>query len=238
MLENDINGVVLLDLDDELLGEMGVAQEKRAAILQAVGDFKSEEGSAGESEEWDSDSDEEHKAEDPIPATATPSAAAASSAPVAGGSNSGSASAAAVKASLPSSDKKKRANTASTVKDKKKDPLRLAAQSRAVADLERSTVTSGFLWKIGGSGLKPKHWKRRFFVLTDDNCLYYFKSPKDVSALGLILLPSYTVTTASKSESVGGRQFAFKVMHGFACSLYSCKIPTQGPKHKHGENVE
>jgi hypothetical protein len=93
---------------------------------------------------------------------------------------------------------------------KKNDPLRIAAKGKAVADLESSTVTSGFLWKVGGSGLKMKHWKRRFFVLTDDNCLYYFKSPKDMSALGLILLPSYTVTVATGKEAVGGRQFAFK----------------------------
>lgn len=56
--------------------------------------------------------------------------------------------------------------TVSAKLSKKKDPLRMAAKSKAVADLESSTVTSGFLWKVGGSGLKLKHWKRRFFVLT------------------------------------------------------------------------
>lgn len=77
------------------------------------------------------------------------------------------------------------------------------------------------MWKVGGSGLKPKHWQKRFFVLTDDNCLYYFKSPKvppgvsdvysqDLSALGMIPLPSFTITLCDKSENPGGRPFAFK----------------------------
>ena len=47
----------------------------------------------------------------------------------------------------------------------------------------------------------------------DDNCLYYFKSPKDLSAMGMVLLPSYTITTTSKSENVGNRQFAFKAFN-------------------------
>jgi hypothetical protein len=47
-------------------------------------------------------------------------------------------------------------------------------------------------------------------VLTDDNCLYYFKSPKDLAALGLILLPSYTITKVDKAESLGNRPYAFK----------------------------
>ena len=34
---------------------------------------------------------------------------------------------------------------------------------------------------------------------------------KDVSAQGIILLPEYTVTVIDKSESVGGKPFAFKV---------------------------
>lgn len=74
-------------------------------------------------------------------------------------------------------------------------------------------MNSGFLWKVGGSGLKMKHWKRRFFTLTDDNCLYYFKSPKSMNALGLVLLPGYTVTLAEKGDSVGKRPFAFKAFN-------------------------
>eukprot|EP00039_Didymoeca_costata_P015190 m.254297 g.254297 ORF g.254297 m.254297 type:complete len:767 (-) comp16170_c2_seq1:2644-4944(-) len=111
--------------------------------------------------------------------------------------------------------KTKKSSTNQEKISKKKDPLRIAAKSKAVADLEHCTVTSGFLWKIGGSGLKLKHWKRRFFVLTDDNCLYYFKSPKDMSALGMILLPSYTITLADKADNVGGRAFAFKAFNRF-----------------------
>ena len=61
---------------------------------------------------------------------------------------------------------------------KSKDPLRIGAKQVAVADLAPSTVIAGYMWKIGGSGITPKHWQRRYFALTDDNCLYYFKSPK------------------------------------------------------------
>lgn len=70
---------------------------------------------------------------------------------------------------------------------------------------------SGWLWKVGGSGFKLRSWKRRYFVLTDDNCLFYFKSPKEMSALGMILLPSYTITKTDKAENPGNRQFSFKV---------------------------
>ena len=98
-------------------------------------------------------------------------------------------------------------------KNKKKDPLRIAAKSKSVAGLESSTVTSGYLWKVGGSGLKMKHWKRRFFVLTDDNCIYYFKSQKEMSALGMIMLPSYTITVLDKSDNVGNRPFAWKAFN-------------------------
>lgn len=98
--------------------------------------------------------------------------------------------------------------------DKKNDPLRIAASGKAVADLNKCAVSSGFLWKVGGSGMfKAKHWKRRYFVLTDDNCIYYFKSPKDLAALGMILLPSYTITITSKSENPGNRPFAFKAFN-------------------------
>ena len=57
-------------------------------------------------------------------------------------------------------------------------------------------------------------------MLTDDNCLYYFKSPKEMSALGLILLPSYTITKADKAENPGNRQFAFKVWQLSVVALF------------------
>eukprot|EP00042_Codosiga_hollandica_P046244 m.484138 g.484138 ORF g.484138 m.484138 type:complete len:798 (-) comp57197_c1_seq9:252-2645(-) len=95
---------------------------------------------------------------------------------------------------------------------KSRDPMRLAAKSKSVAELAACTVLSGYLWKQGGSGLTPKHWQRRFFVLTDDNCLYYFQSSKDVSGSGMILLPTYTITAPDKAENVG-KQWAFKAFN-------------------------
>eukprot|EP00048_Salpingoeca_helianthica_P015518 m.227187 g.227187 ORF g.227187 m.227187 type:complete len:806 (-) comp17143_c0_seq1:162-2579(-) len=186
--DNDISGVVLLELDDELLEEMEIEPAKRKVILTAVDDLKKNEGgaaaetdvnTANSSDEDDDDDHADSKASSEAPGPAK-------------------------KESFFKSSKK------ATVVEKTKDPLRLAARTRAVADLASCTVMSGYLWKIGGSGLKPKHWQRRFFVLTDDNCLYYFKSPKDLSALGIILLPSYTITVCEKAENPGSRPHAFK----------------------------
>ena len=38
-------------------------------------------------------------------------------------------------------------------------------------------VYSGWLAKRGGSGLMPKNWRRRWFVLKDDCIAYYYASP-------------------------------------------------------------
>ncbi|KJE94573.1 hypothetical protein CAOG_05202 [Capsaspora owczarzaki ATCC 30864] len=67
---------------------------------------------------------------------------------------------------------------------------------------------SGWLWKLGGSGLTPKNWRRRWFVLHECN-LYYFKTAFDRKALGMIILPSFSITDASEVK----KKFAFKAAH-------------------------
>lgn len=58
--DNDINGVVLLELDDELLAELEAPEEHRAALLQAVQELVSGEGEAAEAAApLDSDSEDE-----------------------------------------------------------------------------------------------------------------------------------------------------------------------------------
>ena len=36
-------------------------------------------------------------------------------------------------------------------------------------------VLTGYLWKLGGSGV-IRSWKKRWFVLKHDNVLYYYKT--------------------------------------------------------------
>lgn len=60
----------------------------------------------------------------------------------------------------------------------------------------------GWLTKQGGS---VKSWKRRWFILKNP-CLYYFKDPMDSLALGVILLPSYTIAVAPEVK----QPFGFK----------------------------
>ena len=59
----------------------------------------------------------------------------------------------------------------------------------------------GWLMKLGGSGLTPRNWRRRWFVLKGF-CLYYFKTPQDNTALGVITLPSFNIATASEIKWV------------------------------------
>ena len=41
-----------------------------------------------------------------------------------------------------------------------------------------STVYSGWLGKKGGSGITPRNWRRRWFVLRDDCIAYYYGNPE------------------------------------------------------------
>ena len=64
----------------------------------------------------------------------------------------------------------------------------------------------GWLQKLGGSGLTPKNWRRRWFVLKGPH-LYYYKTAFDVCALGLVKLRGYTVEETADSK----KQFAFQL---------------------------
>lgn len=205
--------------DEDIIGDLGLSFSAGKTLLAALAEIKDPDP-AQDDMEWPPSDDSDLDVDDSSSSTASSTAAPASTASGATG-----------EVMSPTGAKKKTKKT--------KDPLRIAAKSRSVATLEPSTVTSGYLYKVGGSGLKMKHWNKRFFVLTDDNCIYYFKSPKvgrvcefallqqwlfpplvdswgslqDMSALGLIMLPSYTITTADKSENPGGRPFAWKAVN-------------------------
>jgi len=62
--------------------------------------------------------------------------------------------------------------------EKKHGNIKISVQSLRPFDKD------GNLTKQGGS---VKSWKKRYFVLKDD-CLYYFKSPKDQALTGVVEL--------------------------------------------------
>eukprot|EP00053_Salpingoeca_punica_P017075 m.163317 g.163317 ORF g.163317 m.163317 type:complete len:737 (-) comp17110_c2_seq1:638-2848(-) len=185
--DNDINGKALLKLDEEALQDMDIDAKTQAQLHEAVERLRRTERSGATDHMANSDSDSD--GESPPSPEKT-----ASSAAVKRSSN--------VKSSAPV-----------VIKDKKSDPLRIAAAGKSAVELSASAVHTGFMYKLGGSGLKPKKWQKRYFVLTDDNCLYYFKSPKDLNGLGMVLLPSYTITLCDKSENVGSKPYAFKAFN-------------------------
>ena len=69
----------------------------------------------------------------------------------------------------------------------------------------RNPDCTGWLTKQGGSGLTPKNWRKRWFVLKGDN-MYYYKSSFDSYALGKIYVPKYAID--SNSEFKKGRSFS------------------------------
>ncbi|KAL8602716.1 hypothetical protein ACOMHN_062930 [Nucella lapillus] len=73
-------------------------------------------------------------------------------------------------------------------------------------DLDLAVMT-GFMHKLGGpSSVIMRRWKRRYFVLRQDSCLYYYKQKQDTDPLGAIPLVGYTFSRHLDS----GRHFCFK----------------------------
>ncbi|XP_071479940.1 uncharacterized protein [Diadema antillarum] len=67
-------------------------------------------------------------------------------------------------------------------------------------------IMSGFMHRQASTGV-IKQWRRRWFVLKHDNCLYYYKTETDILPQGAIVLQNYTVTKARDA----GKQFSFKL---------------------------
>jgi hypothetical protein len=82
-----------------------------------------------------------------------------------------------------------------------------------------NTVHSGWLEKRGGSGITPRNWRRRWFVLRDDCIAYYYSDPEDTRALGAVVLRNYTV---SKTIHDVKKPFAFKLVKGGSRTYCLC----------------
>lgn len=81
---------------------------------------------------------------------------------------------------------------------------------------QQTPVMSGYMYKQSNSTF-VKNWRRRYFVLRFDNCLYYYKGEQDQDPLGAIPLLNYIVSKQTdssrehyfKAEKFGARTYYF-----------------------------
>eukprot|EP00047_Mylnosiga_fluctuans_P009734 m.12846 g.12846 ORF g.12846 m.12846 type:complete len:1043 (-) comp2763_c0_seq1:89-3217(-) len=95
-------------------------------------------------------------------------------------------------------------------------PLDINTPCAAVAHPE----AEGWLCKLGGSGLTPKNWRTRWFVLKQGTLLYY-KSREDTEALGCIRLFGYLVSPAPPGKRMHNK-FGFKISKPDSRTYYVC----------------
>ena len=63
-------------------------------------------------------------------------------------------------------------------------------------------------------GLSLKSWKRSWYVLKRDFCLYQYRAPEDVVAQSAQPLPGFSVARLDKAAKEGGdREFVLKITH-------------------------
>lgn len=76
-------------------------------------------------------------------------------------------------------------------------------------------IKTGYMHKLGGQGML-KNWKKRWFVLKHDGCLYYYKTKDEIDPLGAVVLTNYTLVKARDA----GKQHAFKISKYKARTYY------------------
>ncbi|KAK3087820.1 hypothetical protein FSP39_011044 [Pinctada imbricata] len=77
-------------------------------------------------------------------------------------------------------------------------------------------LLTGYMSKLSGSTFM-KNWRRRYFILRPDNCLYYYKTEQDQDPLGALPLLNYLVSrhidsnkeNCFKAEKFGARTYFF-----------------------------
>ncbi|XP_054163727.1 uncharacterized protein LOC128961507 [Oppia nitens] len=71
-------------------------------------------------------------------------------------------------------------------------------------------VMSGYLIRFNNDSKTSKTYRNRWFVLKTDNCLYWYKSAKEMDPLGVISLHGYTA--GEEQELTGEHPFGFRLV--------------------------
>ena len=93
-------------------------------------------------------------------------------------------------------------------------------KKHSTGSLDRNSdgvLCSGYLFKLGGTGITPKNWRKRWCVLRHDRCLYYYKNARDKLPCGIVVLSNYIVSHSTechkknciKISKGGGRTYFF-----------------------------
>ncbi|RXG73829.1 Regulator of G-protein signaling 12 [Armadillidium vulgare] len=99
-------------------------------------------------------------------------------------------------------------------------------------------VCAGYLYKLGGAHHMPgsnvitRKWRRRWFALKKDRCLYYYKSEMDQTPLGAVHLLDYSVHALSN----GGRPYAFTIAKFRGTTLHLA-ARTEDARNRWGQMV-
>jgi len=102
-------------------------------------------------------------------------------------------------------------------RNNKGNNMKVPVPNISVKDLKNAEL-QGWLFK---QGFNNKNWKKRWCVL-EGFCLYYFESNKnDSKALGMVLLPSYTISEIFSKDS---KNHCFEAYHPSArCYSFSAE---------------
>ncbi|XP_064653194.1 uncharacterized protein LOC135503498 isoform X2 [Lineus longissimus] len=104
------------------------------------------------------------------------------------------------------------------LKEPSKVVLELSKSNRNPDDASEEPIMTGYLMKQSGTALL-KTWRRRYFVLKRDHCLYYYKTEAEKDPIGAIVLLNYSIIKVSDS-GIMGRKHAFKAVKYGAKSYY------------------
>lgn len=116
---------------------------------------------------------------------------------------------------------------------------RVTARSRSGSPFHSP---AGWLIKLGGSGLTPKNWRKRWFVLMN-NTVYYYKTPSDSAVRVATRAGTPCASWWRRVQSCTGAHlqlwhvlFQYKALGAFYLPGYRVMPPKPGKKmhNKHG----
>ncbi|CAH8603524.1 unnamed protein product [Heterobilharzia americana] len=100
----------------------------------------------------------------------------------------------------------------------KSEPLRAVSDDLSVRGANQTNaIYKGWLWKLGG---RVKSWKRRWFVLTEDNLMYYLTPERSRQTKGLIQLEGINIRLINDKT----KEYCFELYSPRNQLIKACKV--------------